>query len=225
MCALVFLPHAVPASAQSVCALTLLLAVDSSSSVDPRENRLQLNGLANAFRDADVRKAIRRVGGIQVSAFEWSGRHQQASMVPWTWLFDDATIDGFANTLVSHARVFDEFPTALGFALGYGSIQLQKAPLPCQRQVIDVSGDGVNNEGYEPPIAYRHFPFEDVTVNGLVIPGADPDPVGYYSSSVIHGPGAFVVVANSFADYAEAMKRKLLREILGDAIASIEPDN
>jgi Ca-activated chloride channel family protein len=85
--------------------------------------------------------------------------------------------------------------------------------------VIDVSGDGVNNEGFEPKLAYRHFNFSDVTVNGLVIQGADPDPVAYYRAEVIRGPGAFVMVASDFVDYETAMKRKLLREINGAGFA------
>lgn len=214
-----------PARAQPVCALSLVLAVDVSSSVDETENRLQLDGLAAAFGDEAVRAAIRRVGGIQASAYEWSGRYQQVTIAPWNWLFDEASIDAFAAKLASHDRNHDEFPTALGYALGYGAMELQKAPLPCVRQVIDVSGDGVNNEGFEPPLAYGAFPFEGVTVNGLVIAGADPDPVGYYRSVVIRGPGAFVEVARDFADYEAAMKRKLLREILGNAFASLGSAN
>ncbi|MBZ0164071.1 MAG: DUF1194 domain-containing protein [Notoacmeibacter sp.] len=211
-----------PARAQPVCALSLVLAIDASSSVDAAENRQQLDGLARAFGDEAVREAIHRVGGIQVSAYEWSGRYQQATIAPWSWLFDEASIDAFADKLAGHGRNHDEFPTALGYALGYGAMELQKAPLPCIRQVIDVSGDGVNNEGFGPPIAYRAFPFDNVVVNGLVIAGADPDPVGYYRSVVIRGSGAFVEVARDFADYEAAMKRKLLREIMGNAIASLE---
>jgi hypothetical protein len=96
---------------------------------------------------------------------------------------------------------------------------LRNAPLQCARAVIDVSGDGVNNEGFEPDLAYRNFDFSNVTVNGLVIQGADPDPVSYYQSEVAYGPGAFVIVAARFEDYETAMKQKLLREIYGASLA------
>ena len=71
----------------------------------------------------------------------------------------------------------------------------------------------------EPLLAYRNFDFANVTVNGLVIKGADPDPVAYYRAEVIHGPGAFVEIAADFDDYEAAMKRKLLREINGAGLA------
>ena len=107
----------------------------------------------------------------------------------------------------------------LSFALGYAAINLNRAPLTCSRQIVDVSGDGVNNEGYAPELAYKNFAFEGVQVNGLVIDGADPDPVAYFREKVIYGPGAFVEVAENFADYEAAMRRKLLREINGAALS------
>ncbi|NNL18103.1 MAG: DUF1194 domain-containing protein, partial [Boseongicola sp.] len=79
----------------------------------------------------------------------------------------------------------------------------------------------VNNEGYEPFLAYRNFVFDGVQVNGLVIAGARPDPVPYYKQHVIFGPGAFVEIAAGFEDYERAMKRKLLREINGSALSSL----
>ena len=98
---------------------------------------------------------------------------------------------------------------------------MRKAPVPCGRKVVDVAGDGINNDGFGPDSAYRAFDFKEITVNGLVISGADETPVRYYRSHVIKGPGAFVEVAASYDDYAEAMKRKLLREIFGSGYASL----
>jgi Ca-activated chloride channel family protein len=207
------------AVAQPRCALSLVLALDVSSSVDDEEFALQTRGLAAALRDPAVRRSISAAGGIQATAFEWSGRQQQVDVVPWSLLRFDADIFAFADRIESHQRAYSEFPTALGYALGYAATRLRKAPLGCARSVVDVSGDGINNEGFEPALAYRHFNFSDVTVNGLVIQGADPDPVDYFHTEVIHGPGAFVVVADDFSDYEAAMKRKLLREINGAGFA------
>lgn len=207
------------AFAQPICGLSLLLALDVSSSVDADEFALQTGGLAGALRDPQVRQAIRETGGIQATALEWSGRYQQATIAPWALLSTDADILAFAGRIEAHERVFEKFPTALGYALGHASTRLRNAPLQCTRAVIDVSGDGVNNEGFEPDLAYRNFDFSNVTVNGLVIQGADPDPVSYYQSEVAYGPGAFVIVAARFEDYETAMKQKLLREIYGASLA------
>jgi hypothetical protein len=79
--------------------------------------------------------------------------------------------------------------------------------------VIDVSGDGVNNDGFGPRLAYRHFPLSDVTVNGLVILGHDAEVLEFYRGEVIRGRNAFVETAHGFEDFGNAMTRKLYREI------------
>ena len=207
------------ASGQSGCALSLVLAVDFSSSIDEEESHLQKRGLARALASEAVRGAIKRVGGIQINAFEWSGRNQQVQMVPWTFVDDDFSILKAARMLDGHRRAHNDYPTALGHALGYAAVTMSRAPRSCRRRVIDVSGDGVNNDGYQANTAYRHFPFDGIIVNGLVIAGAEPDPVGHYRTRVLRGPGAFLEIAAGFHDYEEAMRRKLLREILGNALA------
>lgn len=215
------LAFASPVRAQdtSRCGLSLVLAIDVSSSVSAPEFSLQMVGLADALNDAAVRQAIRDIGGIQVTAYEWSGRYQQVDIAPWTFLFADGDIAAFAERLRNHRRGYDDFPTAIGYALGYGATQLARAPLACSRKVIDVSGDGVNNEGFEPRGAYDSFPFDNVQVNALVIAGAKPDPIPYYREKVLFGAGAFLEIAGDFADYRDAMRRKLLREILGSALS------
>jgi hypothetical protein len=207
------------AVARPLCGLSLVLALDVSSSVTADEFALQTSGLARALRDPAVRRSIVAAGGIQVTALEWSGRNQQVDITSWSLLAADSDISTFADRIEAHQRAHYEFPTALGYALGYAATRLRKAPLDCTRSVIDVSGDGVNNEGFAPALAYRNFDFSNVTVNGLVIQGADPDPVAYYRAEVVHGPGAFVAIAADFSDYEAAMKRKLLREINGASIA------
>lgn len=203
------------------CEVALVLALDASSSVNGAEFRLQSRGLATALLDREVRAAILGVGGVLMTAYEWSGRRQQAIIAEWTLLESDADIDRFAAKLSSHKRAFVEFPTAVGYALGFGAIRLARAPMLCTRQVIDVSGDGVHNEGFPPKSAYRAFDFGGVTVNGLVIKGSDPDPEDYYRKNVLFGPGAFLEVAHNYEDYANAMKRKLLREIGGVMVSEI----
>jgi Ca-activated chloride channel family protein len=205
--------------AAMACPLALVLAIDVSSSVDASDYRLQMRGLGEAFEDREVVDAIVSNGGVLVTAFEWSGRNQQVPIADWTWLETPAAVQTFADRLAGASRSHYRFPTALGYALGHAAIQFNRAPRACARQVVDISGDGVNNEGFPPASAYRAFDFSRTTVNGLVIRGADPDPVTYYRETVIRGPGAFVETAETFSDYGAAMKRKLLREIAGNAFA------
>lgn len=197
--------------------------MDASASVDAGEHRLQLDGLADALSDPDVVQAIEAVGGIWVTSFEWSGRYKQYTQLDWQHLSDTASAAAAARTLRRSPRGFTEFPTALGYALGFASVRMKKAPQACRRKVIDVAGDGINNEGFGPQSAYNAFDFQDITVNGLVIASADVAPLHYYKTHVIRGPGAFVEEASGYQDYAAAMKRKLLREIFGSGYALLEP--
>ncbi|MHA7773667.1 DUF1194 domain-containing protein [Roseibium sp. M-1] len=207
-----------PSSAHA-CSLSLVLAMDGSASVDAREHALQLNGLADAISDPETVAAIEAVGGIWVTSFEWSGRHQQLLQLGWSYLYDGPSATAAAETLRRAPRGFTEFPTALGYAMAFAAQQMELAPESCSRQVIDVAGDGINNDGFGPETAYRVHDFNEITVNGLVISGPSDIPEKYYRSHVIRGPGAFVEVAASYDDYAEAMKRKLLREIFGNGYA------
>lgn len=217
-----FVTALAPASAQPArCGLSLVLAMDASSSVDAREYSLQMNGLAAALVDEEVLQAIADVGGVQLYAFEWNGRYNQKIVVPWSYLYLPGDVLDAAAKIQNHERGRDDLPTALGYALGHASTALKSAPLACARKVIDVSGDGVNNEGFEPVAAYNNFDFDGVQVNGLVITGELPDPVAYYRKEVRFGPGAFVEVANGFEDYEVAMKRKLVREIRGAALSML----
>lgn len=205
---------AVQAQTQPHCRLALVLALDVSSSVDAEEYDLQRLGLAAALDAEDVRQAILTgaPGFVALSVFEWSGFHQHKLQLDWVALRSHGDIDHAAATLAGMKRSHDDFPTSLGPALGYGATLLERGPV-CDRKVIDVSGDGVNNYRFGPKEAYRHFPMRDVVVNGLVILGDDPKVLQYYGTEVLHGPGAFLVVAQSFAEYREAMTKKLYREI------------
>lgn len=201
------------------CSLALVLAQDVSSSVDAGEHDFQSRGLASALTDPDVVAAILSGGGMWISAFEWSGRTNQIVHVDWTYLDSPAAIGRVARTIAAAPRGHADYPTSLGYALGFAAVHLRKVPERCARQVVDVAGDGVNNEGFPPASAYRAFDFTDITVNGLVIKGSDPDPEEFYRTQVAKGPGSFVEVANGYQDYAQAMKRKLIREISGASLA------
>jgi hypothetical protein len=149
---------------------------------------------------------------VALSAYEWSGRYKQKVLLDWALLQEAADIDRAVDALIGSQRSESEFPTAMGYGIGYAARMLSRGPI-CDRQVIDVSGDGVNNDGFGPRIAYRHFPLAGVTVNGLVILGHDAEVLEFYQSQVIQGRNAFVEVANGFENFQNAMTRKLYREI------------
>ncbi len=194
------------------CQLALALALDVSSSVDGREYRLQRDGLAVALMSADVQSALfSGSGDVAIAVYEWSGRNQQVLVLDWTLLTSPQVLAGVVRRISESQRTYDEFPTALGYALGYGAVLLARAPR-CDRQTIDVSGDGITNDGFAPEAAYRSFPFQGVTVNGLVL-AVDYTISAYYRAQVIRGPAAFVEIARGYRNFEAAMKRKLLREI------------
>ncbi|WP_375691108.1 DUF1194 domain-containing protein [Pseudooceanicola sp. LIPI14-2-Ac024] len=196
------------------CRLALLLALDVSSSVDPGEYDLQKLGLATALGSVAVREALTNTTGgyVAMAVYEWSGRYQQKVVLEWTRMDDPSAIDTAVAVISTAERSFSRFPTAIGYSLGYAAKVLERAPV-CKRRVIDISGDGVNNEGFGPDLAYKNFPLDGVTVNGLVILGQDSDVLPFYRREVRHGDGAFVEQAAGFEDFAEAMTRKLYREI------------
>lgn len=211
LAALAFLMGTLPVPA---CTLALSLALDVSSSVDDREFTQQATGLASALTHPEVQDAIFALpdATIALHIYQWSGRRNQLVVLDWTPITAPDDLTRVAELLRSMPRATKEFPTSLGHALGFGAIALRDAP-DCARKTLDVSGDGRNNEGFAPEHAYRAFPFAGITVNGLAIGGADPLITAYYRTEVISGPGAFVEEARDYADYARAMRRKLVREI------------
>ncbi len=203
----------VPAGAEAACRLALLLALDVSSSVDEAEYGLQRDGLAAALTSPDVQGAILQQGGtVALAVYEWSGRRQSVVVQDWVLLRSAGDIAAVAARLRTVQRSYRRFPTALGYALGFGATLMQKAPA-CERQVIDVSGDGITNDGFWPGLAYKHFPFERITVNALAVLGADPSVVDHYEFEVLHGPGAFIETAQGYEGFERAMVRKLYREV------------
>lgn len=209
------------------CRLALVLALDVSSSVDRREDALQRGGLAAALRTPEVAAAFFAAEDpVALAVYEWSGLGRQAVVLDWVMIDGPATLDRVAATLAASVRADSEFPTAMGHALLFGARMLARAPR-CLSQVIDVSGDGQNNEGFGPRVAYEAPEFDGITVNGLVVNAADFEGelglIAFYRGEVLHGPGAFMVIADGFSDYARAMRAKLIREVSPVAIGGL-PD-
>ena len=201
------------AAAQDDCRLALMLGLDVSASVDATEYRLQQQGLISALLAPDVQRAfLNGPGPVALSVFEWSGRFQQDLLVDWTLIETEADLLAAAERIGAGVRRSTDFPTAIGYAIGFAAGRFAEAP-PCLFQTLDISGDGQNNDGFPPEAAYAHFPMDGIIVNGLAIGGAQREIAEYYEREIIRGPGAFVEYANDHTDFAEAMRRKLEREL------------
>ena len=214
-----------PAGAET-CRLALALAMDISTSVDSAEDALQRRGLAAALIAPEVQEAFfLSPQPVALAVYEWSGRFNQTLLLDWQVIKSQTDLIAAAHRIGLSERSESEFPTAMGHALAYGAALMQRAPR-CLFQTIDISGDGKNNDGYAPQIAYRHFPFDNTTVNGLVINAADfegeIDLIPFYEENVLHGPGAFLEIASGFEDFERAMRRKLERELKGLELSALE---
>ncbi len=203
-----------PVAAGAACALELILAVDVSGSIDSNEFDLQKNGLADAFDNPSLIAAIGELeGGALVTMTHWSGSTRHRQMTGWHRLTDADSMAAFAAEARAAGRAWRNFSTAIGEALVHAAEVSAAVPETCKRRVIDVSGDGVSNEGKEPFVVSEALAAEGYIINGLVIRGADPDPAAHFRAQVIAGPGAFVEIAADFSDYPRAILRKLLLEI------------
>jgi hypothetical protein len=200
----------------------LVLAVDVSRSVDEDEARLQREGYRNAVSDPMVVEAIRggMIGAVGIAYVEWAGAEYQRLVLPWTRIASPADAFAWATRLDEAPRASLSW-TSISGALDFSRAVLADAPFEATRRVIDVSGDGVNNSGGAVEVARDRLLAEGVTINGLPIMNDRPTfgrlpPVPldeYFRESVVGGPGAFVIPAEDFQAFGQAVKRKLIREI------------
>ena len=193
------------------CDLALALAVDVSGSVDTEEYRIQMDGLAAGIRDPVVSEALVR-GRAQLMLVQWTGSSRQRVTIPWTRIDSFATLESFAGQIATDSRVWRNFSTAIGEALEATVAHFDSVP-DCKRHLIDVSGDGISNEGVEPKTLHRALRDRGVTVNAIAIEESEPDLTDYFFENVIVGEAAFVVSAARFSDYPERIRKKLLREV------------
>jgi Protein of unknown function (DUF1194) len=199
--------------------LELVLAADASGSVDPDEWRLQLTGIAAAFRDPAIISAIQSGANrqIAVALLVWADASRQKDTSPWYIVGDTASGEAFASAI-------DRFPrrveggTGIGSAIADAIRYLQYNDIPSSRRVVDVSGDGVETPIREDsaillPSARSMAHAFDVTVNGLVIVNEVKTLADYYRNNVMVGSGSFVMIAEDYVDFRRAIREKLLREI------------
>ena len=203
------------AIATSPVDLALVLAIDVSLSVDAGEYALQKEGIARAVADPAVVQAITagRHGAIELAVLEWSGRDQQVVAVPWSRIDGAGSAADFATRLRAVRRSSHGL-TDIGEALLAAQALLNHLPAPADRRLVDVSGDGMANFG--PPVdsVRDRLVAAGITINGLAIRNDEPWIGDYYDRMVIGGPGAFLIEAGSFADFAQAMRGKLIGEVI-----------
>ncbi len=220
-----FLLFALPAAAQDKkeVDLALAMAIDISGSIDPDEAHLQREGYVQAFRDPIIVKAI--LGGangrIAVAYFEWSDSWMQKLLIDWTLLDSEATIAAFATRL-EKAPISIARRTSISGAIRYAIPLFGRSPYDAERKVLDISGDGSNNDGGL-VTDMRHEALKDrIIINGLPIMNDRPNPFGfpseddldrYYLHCVTGGPRSFVEVARNFEDFPRAVRKKLLQEV------------
>tara|TARA_R110000787_G_scaffold57816_3_gene131885 strand:+ start:206 stop:1024 length:819 start_codon:yes stop_codon:yes gene_type:complete len=203
--------------------LELVIATDVSRSIDREEALLQREGVAAAFRSQEVITAISSgvLQRIAVAYLDYSSRDWNKVVLDWRIIRDAASAHAFADALLASPLTFGR-RTSISDAIEQAAAMIDANDIEGTRRVIDVSGDGPNNWGAlvdgvrDAAIARR------ITINGLPIvndrggPGSRynlPDLDLYYRGCVIGGPGAFLVVAKDFPDFARAIRRKLVLEI------------
>ena len=206
------------------CRQALALGLDVSGSVDAREYRLQLDGVAGALDDPGVRAAILSAPEAPVSllVYEWSGPADQRVIAPWRSIRDAAALQGLIDGLRQVERAAASPGTALGVAVAAGAAYLAQRPA-CLKHTLDISGDGISNLGPRPRDVKRQLAGRDLTVNALVVEAAGEDSTltGYFMAEVITGPGAFALPAAGFDAYQSAMTTKLLRELAVLSLAQL----
>ncbi|AKH99730.1 Protein of unknown function (DUF1194) [Hoeflea sp. IMCC20628] len=212
------------AGAREPVDVALVLAVDVSRSMSPRELEIQREGYAAALNHPDVVRAIAQgaYGRIAITMFEWAGTTAIREVFDWTIVETGADADALSE-IVLKSNPSGLRRTSISGAILHGIKRLEAAPFEGFRKVIDVSGDGPNNQG-DPVLDAREAAVSRrIVINGLPLMTSDGPGNGfniadldtYYSECVIGGPGSFLVPVSGWDQFPEAIRRKLVLEIGG----------
>ena len=202
----------------------LVIAVDVSYSMDPEEQELQREGYMAAISSREFMSALREGihGKIAMTYFEWAGEHHNQIIVPWRLIDGPEAADGFAAD-ISRARYTRASRTSISGAMLFAAALFESSGYRGVRRVIDISGDGVNNNGPLVALTRDETLAKGITINGLPImlkrPSRGMMDIGrldiYYEDCVIGGPGAFVVPILTRDRFKEAIRTKLVLEVAG----------
>lgn len=202
----------------------LVLAVDVSYSMDPEEQQLQREGYIAALTSHEFMQALRQGmhGRVAITYVEWAGMHHQQIIVPWRLIDGPESADGFAAD-IQRARYTRASRTSISGALLFSTPLFDGSGFRGVRRVIDVSGDGVNNNGPLVDVTRDEVIAKGITINGLPIMIKRPTTATmdieeldiYFEDCVIGGPGAFVIPIKARDQFKEAIRTKLVLEIAG----------
>ncbi|UGY09139.1 DUF1194 domain-containing protein [Phyllobacterium pellucidum] len=211
----------------------LVLAVDASRSMEPFEQKIQREGYIAAFRRKEVIDAIREGvnGRVAITYVEWAGSTVQRIIIPWT-LVDSAEASEKLADALDQPIPSTQSRTSISGAIDFGSSLFDNNGFKGMRKVIDISGDGANNNGRPVADARNEAVAKGIVVNGLPLmtrgdfysDWAVADLDIYYSNCVIGGPGAFMIPVNSWDQFPEAVRRKLVLELAGKTPAVQKAD-
>jgi len=202
----------------------LVLAVDVSYSMDPDEQALQREGYMAAITSREFMQALKQGmhGRVAMTYFEWAGMHHRQIIVPWRLIDGPEAADGFAAD-IARARYSRASRTSISGALLFAAPLFDGSGYRGVRRVIDVSGDGVNNNGPLVTVTRDEVLAQGITINGLPImfkrPNSSTMDIAqldiYFEDCVIGGPGAFVIPIRERDQFTEAIRTKLVLEIAG----------
>ncbi len=198
--------------------VALVLAVDSSGSISEQRLTMQIQGYLDSLRNRAFVEAVRggRHGRIALTFVTWTDARRQDQVVPWRVIHDQNTAESFAKAVRDALRPVPGW-TSISGAIDFCTGLLLTSGYIAARRVIDVSGDGANNDGRPVTDARDAAVAAGVTINGLPIIEVEPGLEAYYRENVIGGPDSFLVVARDTGSFAEAILRKLLVEVAGNA--------
>jgi len=215
MLTLPLLAAATPARAEGEVDVLLVLAIDASGSITPEEFQLQREGCAEAIGHPSVLAAVAGgpAGAIGIAMVEWGAPGGAATVVEWHRVADAAGA-GVAAAAFRAAPRSRQSWNAIGDAIDHGVRLIAAAPWRGAEKVIDISGDAPDMRGLRPAsVARDDAVASGITINALAILGGTPGLEERYAAEVIGGPGAFVLAAEGRADFARAIRAKLVREI------------
>ena len=221
---LLFLSFLPSARAQDRVDVALVIAVDVSRSMSYEELRIQRKGYAAAIASPEVVRAIRDgvYGRIAITLYEWAADSYVHEIIGWTLIESQADAEAIAALLLSENSMGAR-RTSLSGAIRAGVKRLEAVPFSAERLVIDISGDGPNNQGVPVTMERDKAVAKGIIINGLPLMTSSgvgsafniPDLDVYYHRCVTGGPGSFVIPVTEWKEFPEAVRRKLVLEIGG----------
>ncbi|CAN7258867.1 DUF1194 domain-containing protein [Phyllobacterium sp. LjRoot231] len=215
-----------PAGSNACVDIALVLAVDGSGSINDEEYAFQKSAIAAAFRDREVLAALRSARTVAVSAVFWGDGEFASQKLDWFIIKGGKGAEPFAQEVESsHRIVFGN--TDIGSGIWTALDLLSNPKLCATRSIVNVSGDGKETMApkrrqvaslYQARLRAKEM---GVTVNALVISNEVADLASYYSTDVLVGANAFVMGIGQYSDYSAAIRRKLIRELSSQAVASL----